>query len=250
MAFSANGVLGVGVVDQDCGASCADCGSYSSGCTAMNDQYYSCGASSSSCAFTPVIMTAQVRNPVALFATDNNGVILALQSIPTAGQTGASGTLTFGIDTQSNNALGSAFVLTLDGNYSFTTTFNGQSLAYSFMDSGSNGLFFPDSSIRVCPNTKANPYASDFYCPTSTLSLTATNQNQSGATSAVNFQVSNESAIPNTFYADAAIGGSAITTGSVGPYFDFGLPFFYGRSVFTAIEGRTAGTETGPFYAY
>jgi hypothetical protein len=195
-------------------------------------------------------MTAQVRNPVALFATDNNGVILALQSIPTAGQTGASGTLTFGIDTQSNNALGSAFVLTLDGNYSFTTTFNGQSLAYSFMDSGSNGLFFPDSSIRVCPNTKANPYASDFYCPTSTLSLTATNQNQSGATSAVNFQVSNESAIPNTFYADAAIGGSAITTGSVGPYFDFGLPFFYGRSVFTAIEGKSAGSQIGPFYAY
>jgi hypothetical protein len=36
----------------------------------------------------------------------------------------------------------------------------------------------------------------------------------------------------------------------VGPYFDFGLPFFYGRSVFTAIEGKSAGSQIGPFYAY
>jgi hypothetical protein len=32
--------------------------------------------------------------------------------------------------------------------------------------------------------------------------------------------------------------------------FDFGLPFFYGRSVFTAIQGRSAGGFTGPYFAY
>ena len=80
--------------------------------------------------------------------------------------------------------------------------------------------------------------------------MTATNQNLLGATSVVNFQVSNESTINGAFYADAALAGPAITSTTLGPYFDFGLPFFYGRSVFTAIEGRTAGTETGPFYAY
>jgi hypothetical protein len=34
--------------------------------------------------------------------------------------------------------------------------------------------------------------------------------------------------------------------------FDFGLPFFYGRKVFTAIEGLNAdGTiQTLPYYAY
>jgi hypothetical protein len=33
-------------------------------------------------------------------------------------------------------------------------------------------------------------------------------------------------------------------------YFDWGLPFFYGRSVFTAIEGQAAGSAVGPYYAY
>ncbi len=32
--------------------------------------------------------------------------------------------------------------------------------------------------------------------------------------------------------------------------FDFGLPFFFGRSVYTAIEGRTAGSLQGPYYAW
>jgi hypothetical protein len=250
-AFAANGVLGVGTADQDCGPSCADCASMSGGCnTAMSDLYYSCNTGTNTCAFTPVTLTAQVRNPVALFATDNNGVILALEAIPTAGQTGASGTLTFGIDTQSNNALGSAFVLTLDSEGNFTTVYKGTQLSSSFIDSGSNGLFFPDSSIPACTNTSQNPQASDFFCPASTLSLTATNQGQLGATSVVNFLVSNESTINNTFYADAALAGPASTSTTLGSYFDFGLPFFYDRHVYTAIEGKTAGTQLGPFYAY
>jgi hypothetical protein len=187
---------------------------------------------------------------VALFAADNNGVILALEAIPVAGQTGASGTLTFGIGTQSDNALGNAFVLTLDSDDNFTTTFDNQSLTGSFIDSGSNGLFFPDSSIAACSNTSSDPQASDFYCPPSTLSLMATNQNQLGATSVVNFQVSNESTINGTFYADAALAGPASTTTPLGPYFDFGLPFFYGNRVYTAIDGKVAGTAVGPYYAY
>ena len=32
--------------------------------------------------------------------------------------------------------------------------------------------------------------------------------------------------------------------------FDFGLPFFYGRSVYTAIEGRNAAGTVGPYYAF
>jgi len=250
-AFAANGVLGVGIADQDCGASCADCANFTNGCnTSMSDLYYSCNTGSDSCAFTPVMQSAQVRNPVALFATDNNGVILALQAIPTAGQTGDSGTLTFGIATQSNNGLGTAFVLTTDSSGNFTTMFNGQTLSSSFIDSGSNGLYFPDSSIPVCPSTSSNPEANDFYCPNSTLSLMATNQNQADLTSVVNFQVSNESTINGAFYADAALGGPAASNAQLGSYFDFGLPFFYGNRVFTAIEGRPAGTEIGPFYAY
>lgn len=41
----------------------------------------------------------------------------------------------------------------------------------------------------------------------------------------------------------AAQGGSA-------NIFDWGLPFFYGRSIFTAIAGTANSGGTGPFFAF
>jgi hypothetical protein len=32
--------------------------------------------------------------------------------------------------------------------------------------------------------------------------------------------------------------------------FDWGLPFFYGRTVFTAIEGQSTPAGQGPYWAY
>ena len=32
--------------------------------------------------------------------------------------------------------------------------------------------------------------------------------------------------------------------------FDWGLPFFIGRKVFVALEGHTASSVSGPFWAY
>lgn len=251
-AFAANGVLGVGIFDQDCGNKCANCASFMpNGCnTAMSDLYYSCNSATNSCAFTPVVLTAQVRNPVALFATDNNGVIVELPALPAAGQSGASGTLVFGIGTQSNNGLGSATVLTTNSAGNFTTLYKGQMLSSSFIDSGSNGLFFPDSSITVCTSTTSSPNANEFFCPNATQMLTATNQGQNGATSVVKFDITSLNSLSNSFYASASIGGPAATSAALGSYFDWGLPFFYGRPVFTAIEGKPAGSATGPYYAY
>jgi hypothetical protein len=246
--LSANGVLGVGPMDEDCGAACADCASYSGGCTSSDDLYYSC-TGGNSCTSTPVALVAQVRNPVASFAVDNNGVILELQSIPTAGQATASGSLVFGIATQSNNALGSATVLTADANANITTTFDNQTLSSSFFDTGSNGLYFPDSSIPTCTNTSSNPYASDFYCPPSPLMLMATNEGTNAASSMVPFEIISLDSLNANDYATATIGGPATAT-MLGSYFDWGLPFFYGRNVFVAIDGKLAGTATGPYYAY
>jgi len=52
-----------------------------------------------------------VQNPVTLFATDNNGVIIELPAVSGV-ETSVTGSLIFGIGTQSNNALGSATVYT------------------------------------------------------------------------------------------------------------------------------------------
>jgi hypothetical protein len=248
VAFEANGVLGVGVFDQDCGDSCAECGSVNIPCNSNSDIYYSCNTTTNSCAFTPVSLTAQVRNPVALFASDNNGVILELPGVPTTGQTGASGSLIFGIATQSNNSLGSATVLTADDGGDFITMFNGQTLDSSFIDSGSNGFFFADSSIPTCASTTQNPMADQFFCPTTPQTLQATNQGQNGATSTVQFEITSLSSLSDTFYASPSIGGPAGP--STPPGIDFGLPFFYGKNVYVAIEGQPAGSATGPYYAY
>jgi hypothetical protein len=172
-------------------------------------------------------------------------VIVKLPAIGSAGAAAVTGSLIFGVDTQSNNALGTVTVLKVDAiTGDFTTIFNNQSLTSSFIDSGSNALFFP-SAIPVCTST----VASGFYCPSSMQTLTATNQSVTGITSNVTFNVANADALLNnnpTFVAYNNLAGPNPRPRS----FDWGLPFFYGRSVFVAIEGQTTSSGAGPFVAY
>jgi hypothetical protein len=238
-AFGANGVLGIGLFSQDCGTYCAQSsGNY--------DWYYSC--TSTQCTSTIEPLDSQVTNPVALLPNDNNGVIIQLPSIPASGAATASGYLVFGIGTQSNNSLGTATVLTVDPETGdFATSYGGHTLNGGFIDSGSNGLFFTDSTIADCPNS----VGAEFYCPTSTLDLAATDQGQDGNTSMVSFQVENLSTRDTANFALDDVGGTASTIAWLGTdYFDWGLPFFYGRTVYTAIEGHPAGSATGPYFAF
>lgn len=240
-ALGANGVLGVGYLQYDCGPYCTYSVSQQTVNNVFLGNYYSC--SSSSCSPSSESLQNQVVNPVALFSVDNNGVILQLPAIAPTGQQIANGYLVFGIGTSSNNSLNGATVLTIDsttGNIS--TTFNGQTLPNSFLDSGSNGYFFPDSSIAVCPS------ATDFYCPsTSPLTLLAANTGVNGQTTDVSLQIINVDDRNTSFYA-IDVGGPDGT--GLSSAFDFGLPFFYGRTVFTAIEGMNADGTTGPYWAY
>ena len=99
--FGANGLLGVGVFMQDCGSACAQ--------FAVSGAYYTCPASG--CQPTQVALAQQLQNPVAMFSTDNNGVLIQLPALPAAGAATATGSLIFGIGTQSNNGLGNATIL-------------------------------------------------------------------------------------------------------------------------------------------
>jgi hypothetical protein len=231
-ALGANGILGVGLFNQDCGSACTT--------QVVPGTYYECTAST--CTGTTMPLPNQVANPVAAFATDNNGVALAMPTVALGGATTLTGALIFGIDTQANNKIGSATVYATNSSGNFTTTYKGTSLTSSFLDSGSNGFFFPDSTIRLC---SASP---GFYCPTTTLFLSAVNTSFNGAASGtVTFSVENLQALDATVRA-ASVGGSLGSTRRPRA-FDWGMPFFFGRTVFVGIDQSTLGGP-GPYWAY
>jgi hypothetical protein len=50
-----------------------------------------------------------------------------------------------------------------------------------------------------------------------------------------------------------SIANATAINGLAGPnssIFDFGLPFFFGRNVYVAIDGRSTPGGTGPYTAY
>jgi hypothetical protein len=236
-SFGANGILGVGPFELDCG----NCDTVASGL------YYSC---TTTCSETTVPANLQVANPVTRFATDKNGVIVVLPSVAAGGAANVSGSLIFGIDTQSNNQSGTQTVLTLDGNADLLITFNGQTLANSFIDSGSNGIYFNDSGITKCvapPNDPSSQIV-NFYCPSNTLTLGLAIQGMNGVmVNNLTFSVGNAQTMFNSnFDAFPQLAGTNPITGS----FDYGLPFFYGKRVAVAVEGDTTAVGTGPYIAF
>jgi len=241
-AFGANGILGVGPFAQDCGGACVAPN------LPLQGVYYNC-PSPSTCVDSNASLTQQVPNPVTLFATDNNGVIVELPAVGTAGATTVSGSLVFGIGTRTNNGLASATVLPEDPNTGFiTATYKGTAYAAGYIDSGSNANFFTDSSLTPCTS---NP---SFYCPASTMSETATLKGTNAATLTANFSVANaEMLFSNTSYtAFSNLGGTIpnLPPASQAQPLDLGLPFFYGHNVFTAIENSNTPGGMGPYLAY
>jgi hypothetical protein len=224
----ANGILGVGLFYND------------------GQMYFDCATPDASCQIRPA-SNQQVQNPVRSFAVNNNGVAIQLPAIPAQGASQAQGFLIFGVGTQPNNQLGAAHVVPVNP-YSgyFTTIYKGRSVTNSLFDSGSNGLYFDDAT--VFPSTCARP--AGFYCPDSEQHLTASIALAS-STAEVNFQIANASALfaPGTNLAFNNLGGPGGSS-----FFDWGLPFFFGRTVYTVIEGRQvsqgAGTLPGPFNAF
>lgn len=218
----AKGILGVGFRQQDCGSACAS--------SASPNVYFSCP--STGCVSTAVPLTSQVTNPVAMFATDNNGVAISLPDIPPGGVPSATGLLIFGVGTASNNQLGSAQVYTANASGNFTTVYNG-SRKTAFIDSGSNGIFMYDPSIPVC---------SHWYCPSTSQSLSATATGANGTSSTIPFtleRIQGGVAVQH-------LGGDVVSSGS----FDWGLPFFFGRTVLVAFSGAPTPFGTGPYWGF
>lgn len=226
--LGANGVLGIGPARRDYPAAAQN---------VLPAGYYYC-TSATSCTNTRVPLDTQVMNPVANFTSDNNGTIIRLPALPSGGQASVTGTLVFGIGTQPNNALPSnPNVLALDQYGYFPTTYKGTRYT-SAIDSGSNANIFIDTTV---------PYSGAWYMPATTLSLSAilSGVDKAAAPVTVPFSLANGwNLLANRYAAYDSLGAPSAGM------FIWGLPFFFGRNVYTAIDNVTIGKQTAPLIAF
>jgi hypothetical protein len=259
-ALGSNGILGIGSVTLDCGEKCR-LGNYVDPIDPSKSfvQYYSCppgAASVLNCSAAAVGANQQTYNPVAALPkdpsnnnlADNNGVVLMLPPVLGLGAAKVHGELILGINTRPNNQLdagASKVHLGVDfhNNYksylNVTTQYNNQTIYNSYLDTGTNGLFFTDNAITRCPSTAPAPI-SPWYCPALPLkqsAIVADGGNlplQNPVT--VLFNVGNANnyfLTSNTAFGDL-VGAPDAATASA-PSFSWGLPFFYGRRVALSI---------------
>ncbi len=252
-AFGANGILGVGTTTTDCGTYCTTDGGSSAAI------YYDCPSSGCSAivgrASNAAAPFQQLPNPVAAFPADNNGVILTLPPVAQAGVPTLTGTVTFGIGTQSDNALAATSVLPVTTSSSrlgpgvLTAAYNGEQLTQSFLDSGSGDYFFIDTTLNPC--TESDLIA--LYCPTSPMPLSPGLTATDGTTASGAFTLYSPLDVASSSNVAPGLGINPTLVTPPLPFansFDFGMPFFFGRTVYTAIEGRATGGMQGPYFAF
>lgn len=249
-ALQANGILGVGPVIQDCGTSCSG--------TSVLPIYWLCPATGCSTASVPT--ATQVSNPVTFFSSDDNGVILTMNSLGSPGSTTgaatASGTLTFGIGTQTDNAIASGVkAYALAGNliegqlyYSISTSYNNNTYP-TLIDSAQILNYFLEASVVAANPAGAGvtncPTNVLLYCPASAVTLPFTAQDTVGDSASLNLSIGNGDSL---WSSSAAKGGTnvafsnltgGLALGQANDYVVLGMPFFYGRSVYVGIAGET-----------
>ncbi len=184
---------------------------------------------------TPIRFAAPLLLAVALIAF----------GLPLGGTSAVDGAFILGIGTQSNNVPASVTAYSASATTGeFTTQFSGRTYD-SFIDSGSNGLFFTPPAGSQLPSCAAPNTV--WFCPGSTLSFSATNTAASGAPSGVvPFHIGN---LVN-LTANSSIRVFSEIGGPFPGSFDWGLPFFFGRTVVIGYEGSTSSLGTGPYWAY
>ena len=236
-----NGILGIGTFPQDCGSYCA---------TTAAPEYYICPGGACTATATP--LADQLWNPVAAFSSaDNNGEIISLPALAATGANGATGSLIFGIGTQTNNSLGSAQVYEIDGYGNFPeVVLNGVTYTSpnngSFIDSGSNFIYFSDAAslastgIVGCTGDLAGDY-----CPSATIPFSPTLYGANNVHSTATFGIANALALIDTGNSAFNNIGSASGKGPSTDYVDLGLPFFFGRPVFVGIYGANSTYPNG-----
>jgi hypothetical protein len=248
-ALQANGILGIGPAAQDCGVLC------SPSVATVQPYYWLCTSSTSCTTAAAVPVATQVSNPVAFFnGNDNNGVMLTMNSVGPSGAATGSGTLYFGIGTQSDNALSSsakvyALSVNTEDSDSIFATYNGATYP-AYIDSALYLNFFLDPATVAAysagagiSNCQANNGV-NYYCTSSPVSLPFTAQDTSGDSASQTISIGNGAALYNSSVAEGGsntafsnlAAGAALPNDEVVVY--LGMPFFYGRTVYVGIAGK------------
>ena len=221
-ALGANGIVGVGMFKGDSG------------------KYLTCDAAGACTSNQSVPFV--VVDPVSAFPQDNNGVIVTLPAVTSTTQT-TTGTLTFGLGTQADDALTGYTPIQADdvGNLSveMNSGVSGATETYpkSFIDSGSNAYFI---------NTQINTFDGPYLAPTSPVAYTTTLSSTMNASQTYGTEID---VVAPTFaqgknvYADLATQDLSTTSQ------DLGFSFFYGKSIAFGIYGDLTPDGTGPIYA-
>lgn len=232
--FGAKGILGISPGLQDCGSTCVQ---------TATTLYYSC-SSANNCQSTAVPLTSQLQNIVAQLPSDKNGTLIQLPTLTAHAGKNIQGTLTFGIGTRTNNSLGTAAALTLDPtNFNLSAQLQGSTYSFALIDSGTTDWIFDDNgNMPVCSN--------GFYCPSSSQTITTIFKGANNISSSFNFSIANATTAFNT--SNTAFDNVGAPAQDTTPHTTFiaGLPFFFGRSVWTALEEASTPAGTGPFIAF
>jgi len=250
--FGGNGLLGVNFAPFDGGA-----------------PYYDCNGTPPVCTLNTNFTFQGIPNIVTQFATDNNGVAISLPAISATGtNTPVSGTLYFGIGTQTNNQpLANTMAIQSDGNLSSATfgTFevqvDGGSWTSAYIDSGTGNAYFSDSAnAKLIACTASN--FSGWYCPVSTQSVAlnyanfnpAATYNTASTLGTINLSVANPNYLTNNTIAFDNIAGTSGKTATISSEVALGLTTFFGHTNYVLFANMTApganlgggATVTGP----
>ncbi len=219
--FGLNGILGVGTLNSDLGFS----------------NYYSC--TNSSCSRTTP--SQYVQNPITGLGTNNNnGITFHFGSLPTSGAYNANGYAIFGVGNNVDNtptSTATVFKINNNGNgLNVNTTFQNQNNS-SFLDTGSNYLSFSNSTfLPLCSDgISFCPPAGQFVAETALMS----DINGFNSTGTINFSIGNAPWLLNSSNTAFATLASSLGSSFTGNLINWGMPFFYGRTVYMVFAGNS-----------
>ncbi len=233
---TSNGTLGIGPHLLDCQGACAQ---------DTNQPGVFVENSGSWLPFRGAVPAeSRLPNPIASFPQHANGVVFDLPAAPYDGAAEIVGTLTFGVDTASNNQIRGAQILRIGDTGLFTTYYGGVDYAESYIDSGTETYILADDGLPRCAGMA---WA---YCASPSRTLEAAMIGVDGRKVKVSFTIGDYQGALDRHV--GAWGGFAEAADSSSKAFVWGAPFFFGRRIALVFDGKTTDDgkdPPGPFYA-